>query len=106
MEALFRKKKRWEFQNQQVLKRLTEVASDLVTESVKAAVRSTSFLLYLIYAVGSVSTNTLTVLIRGMLATRLVRRISRHHRPEEIHEIHQRNLELQYRSRVMNNIIK
>jgi hypothetical protein len=103
MEALLQKKKMWEFQNQQALMKLAEVLSDLSIESVKAAVRSTSFLLYLIYAGFSI---VLMGFIRGMLAPKMVRRMGPHTRSEEVYEIHRHNLELQYRSRVSNNIIK
>jgi hypothetical protein len=83
MEALLRKKREWEFQNQQVLLKLVQTSSDVSVESVKTAGLVTSFLAYLIY-----------VMIRGMLAFGgfilngpvLVRKVAPGVQPQEFHE--------------------
>lgn len=57
MNALLRKKKQWEIQNERYLLRLVETSADVSVESVKKAGLATSFLAYLVYK-----------LIKGMLA--------------------------------------
>ncbi|MGZ3769566.1 MAG: hypothetical protein ACXVCP_12505 [Bdellovibrio sp.] len=49
MSALLRKKKEWEFQNEQYLLRLVETSTDVSIESVKRAGLIASFLMYLVY---------------------------------------------------------
>lgn len=90
MNALRQKKREWEYQNRQVLLRLVRTSSDVSVESVKAAGRITSFLLYVVYH-----------LLRGMLAAgsallnepQLVRLEAPARRPLENHEFNQRQLE-------------
>ncbi|MEK2647080.1 hypothetical protein [Bdellovibrio sp. BCCA] len=49
MNALLRKKKEWEFQNERYLLKLVETSADMSVESVKRAGLVTSFLAYLVY---------------------------------------------------------
>lgn len=49
MNALLRKKRIWEYQNERTLLRLVETSADVSVESVKKASQITSFLLYLVY---------------------------------------------------------
>lgn len=49
MNALLRKKRKWEYQNEQTLLRLVETSADVSIVSVKKAGQITSFLLYLVY---------------------------------------------------------
>ncbi|WP_374076094.1 hypothetical protein [Bdellovibrio bacteriovorus] len=49
MNALLRKKKEWEFQNERYLLKLVEASADVSVESVKRAGLLTSFLAYLVY---------------------------------------------------------
>ena len=49
MNALMRKKKEWEFQNERYFMSLVETSADVSVESVKKAGQVTSFLLYLAY---------------------------------------------------------
>ncbi|MDG0815122.1 hypothetical protein [Bdellovibrio svalbardensis] len=49
MNALLRKKRIWEYQNERTLLRLVETSADVSVESVKKAGQITSFLLYLVY---------------------------------------------------------
>lgn len=49
MNALMRKKKEWEFQNERYFISLVETSADVSVESVKKAGQITSFLLYLAY---------------------------------------------------------
>lgn len=49
MNALTRKKKEWEFQNERYFLKLVETSADVTVESVKKAGLITSFLLYLAY---------------------------------------------------------
>jgi hypothetical protein len=92
MEALIRKKKEWEFQNQQVLLKLVQTSSDVSVESVKKAGLVTSFLFFLIYKT-----------IRGMLALgalmiyapRMVRNEAPGHQPLESHQFNHHHLESQ-----------
>ena len=47
--AILRRKKIWEYQNERTLLRLVETSADVSVESVKKAGLLTSFLLYLVY---------------------------------------------------------
>lgn len=49
MNALMRKKKEWEFQNERYFISIVETSADVSVESVKKAGQITSFLLYLAY---------------------------------------------------------
>ncbi len=49
MNALLRKKKQWEYQNERYLLKLVETSADVSVESVKKAGLLTSFLAYLVY---------------------------------------------------------
>ena len=79
MNALLRRKKEWEFHNEQFLLMLVATSTDVSVESVRKAGLLTSFLMYLVYK-----------LIGGMLAIafaifegpRLVRLTA----PEQLHE--------------------
>jgi hypothetical protein len=90
MEALLRKKKEWEFQNQKVLLKLVQTSSDVSVESVKKAGLVTSFLLFLIYK-----------MIRGMFALgaflfyapKMVRYEAPGYQPLESHEFNKHQLE-------------
>lgn len=80
MNALLRRKKEWEFQNEQYFLRLVETSADVSVESVKRAGLLISFLMYLVYKIS-----------RGVLAiaNAIFRRpyLVRHTSPEKPCEI-------------------
>jgi len=98
MEALIRKKREWEFQNQEVLLKLIQSSSNVSVESVKKAGLVASFLAYLIFA-----------LVRGMLALgafilhgpELVRKVAPGAQPQEFHEFNPHYSEAKLASRVL-----
>ena len=49
MNALLRKKRKWEYKNERTLLRLVETSADVSVESVRKAGQLTSFLLYIVY---------------------------------------------------------
>lgn len=64
MNALMRKKKIWEYQNERYLLKLVETSADVSVESVKKAGLITSFLVYLLYkALGGVLALTFATFI-------------------------------------------
>lgn len=64
MNALLRKKKIWEYQNERYLLKLVETSADVSVESVKKAGLITSFLVYLMYkALGCVLALTFATFI-------------------------------------------
>ena len=64
MNALMRKKRKWEYQNERYFLKLVETSADVSVESVKKAGLVTSFLVYLLYkALGGVLALTFATFI-------------------------------------------
>jgi hypothetical protein len=96
MEAFLQKKKEWEFQNHQVLRRLVLSTTSLSKECVKAAGIIVSFLLYLVFVVVKAVFCIGAVFFHG---PRLIRRVGPHQKPQAFHEFHPNHAEIQLRSR-------
>lgn len=96
MNALLRRKREWEFQNERYFLKLVETSADVSVESVKRAGLLASFLVYLVYKIS-----------RGMLAlaNAILRRpeLVRYTAPEKLYEIAEpSNHQLEYK--LMNSI--
>lgn len=65
MNALLRKKKEWEFYNEQVLLRLVETSADVSIESVKKAGHVTSFLMYILYKLTGIVLALAALMFKG-----------------------------------------
>ncbi|UOF00599.1 hypothetical protein [Bdellovibrio reynosensis] len=70
MNALLRKKKEWEFQNERYLLKLVETSADMSIESVKKAGLLTSFLVYLVYKILGGMLAIASAMFRGPLLVR------------------------------------
>lgn len=91
MNALMRKKKEWEFQNEKFFMTLVETSADVSVESVKKAGLVTSFLLYLVY---KTLEGVLAIAFAIFIGPRLVRQIAPEI-PNEYVEISKHQLEIQ-----------
>lgn len=81
MNALLRKKKEWEIQNEKYFLKLVETSADVSVESVKKAGLLTSFLLYLAYKIlGGV----LAIAFAMMIGPKLTRRTAPEKPNEEL----------------------
>ncbi|KYG68777.1 hypothetical protein [Bdellovibrio bacteriovorus] len=72
MNALLRKKKEWEFENERYLLKLVSTSADVTVESVKRAGLITSFLAYLVYKSLGVMLAIAAAIFRGPQLVRLV----------------------------------
>lgn len=79
MNALLRKKKEWEFQNERYFLKLVSTSADVSIESVKRAGLLTSFLAYLVYKILGGMLAIASAILRG---PQLVRYTS----PEKVYE--------------------
>lgn len=96
MHALLRKKKEWEFQNEQYFLRLVETSTDVSVESVKRAGRIASFLVYLVYKINRVMLVIVNAILQG---PNLVRHTAPE-KPYEKVELSKNQLEFQLMSSV------
>jgi hypothetical protein len=81
MNALLRKKRKWEYRNERYLLKLVETSADVSVESVKKAGRLTSFLLYLVYRIlGGV----LAIAFATFIGPKLIRATAPGELPEEV----------------------
>ena len=81
MNALMRKKRKWEYQNERYFLKLVETSADVSVESVKKAGLITSFLVYLLYkALGGV----LALAFATFIGPKLIRTIAPEVLAEEV----------------------
>ena len=85
MNALLRKKREWEYHNEQTLLRLVKTSADVSVVSVKKAGLITSFLLYIAYK----AIEIMLVVVRWMLERP---RLKRYTTPEKYAEYVDRDL--------------
>lgn len=97
MNALMRRKKQWEFQNERYLLKLVETSTDVSIESVKKAGQLTSFLLYLAYKSTRIMLALASATMRGP-------KLVRYTTPERNHEVLEAQLQ-QLEARLQNPTI-
>ncbi len=81
MSALLRKKKEWEYKNEQFLMEIVATTTDISIESVKKAGQLTSFLAYLIYKLLG---GLLAIAFMMFVGPKLIRNLSPEDVPEEV----------------------